>query len=41
MLSPFLFAIVLDVVYGAVMDGLLFVILYADNLVLMAESMEE
>ena len=40
-LSPFLFAIVMDVVCGDVMEGLLFEILYADDLVLMAESMEE
>ena len=40
-LSPFLFAIVMDVVCGDVMEGLLFEILYADDLVLMADSMEE
>ena len=32
MLSPFLFAIVMDVVCGDVMDGSLFEILYADDL---------
>jgi len=31
----------MDVVCGDVMEGLLFEILYADDLVLMAESMEE
>jgi hypothetical protein len=40
-LSPFLFAIVMDVVYGDIMGGLLFENLYADDLVLMADSMEE
>jgi hypothetical protein len=40
-LSPFLFAIVMDVVCGDIMEGLLFEILYADDLVLMADSMEE
>lgn len=40
-LSPFLFAIVMDVVCGDVMEGLLFEILYADDLILMADSMEE
>lgn len=40
-LSPFLFAIVMDVVCGSAMEGLVFEILYADDLVLMAESMEE
>ena len=40
-LSPLLFAIVMDVVCGEVMEGLLFEILYADDLVLMADSMEE
>ena len=40
-LSPFLFAIVMDAVCGNVMEGLLFEILYADDLVLMADSMEE
>ena len=40
-LSPFLFAIVMDVVCGDVMEGLLFEILYADDLVLMADSMKE
>ena len=40
-LSPFLFAIVMDAVCGEVMEGLLFEILYADDLVLMADSMEE
>jgi hypothetical protein len=40
-LSPFLFAIVMDVVCGDIMEGLFFVILYADDLVLMADSMEE
>jgi hypothetical protein len=40
-LSPLLFAIVMDVVCGDVMEGLLFEILYADDLVLMADSMEE
>ena len=40
-LSPFLFVVVMDVVCGHVMEGLLFEILYADDLVLMAETMEE
>ena len=40
-LSPFLFNIVMDVVCGNVMEGLLFEILYADDLVLMATSMQE
>ena len=40
-LSPFLFAIVIDCVCGGVMEGLLFEILYADDLVLMADSMGE
>ena len=40
-LSPFLFAIVMDAVCGDVMEGLLYEILYADDLVLMADSMEE
>jgi hypothetical protein len=40
-LSPLLFAIVMDVVCGDVMEGLLFEILYADDLVLMADSIEE
>ena len=40
-LSPFLFNIVMDVVCGTVMEGLVFEILYADDLVLLAESMEE
>ena len=40
-LSPFLFAIVMDVVCGGVMKGLLFEILYADDLILMADSMAE
>jgi hypothetical protein len=39
--SPFLFAMLMDVVCGDVMNGLLFEILYADDLVLMADSMEE
>ena len=39
-LSPFLF-VVMDVVCGHVMEGLLFEILYADDLVLMAETMGE
>jgi hypothetical protein len=33
-LSPFLFAVVMDVVCGDIMEGLLFKILYADGLVL-------
>jgi hypothetical protein len=33
--------IVMDVVCGDMMEGLLFEILYADDLVLMADSMEE
>jgi hypothetical protein len=37
-LSPFLFAIVTDVVCGNIVKGLLFEILYADDLVLMADS---
>ena len=40
-LSPFLFAIVMDVLCEDVREGLLFEILYADDLVLMADSMEE
>ena len=40
-LSPLLFVIVMDAVCGEVMEGLLFEILYADDLVLMADSMEE
>jgi predicted GNAT family acetyltransferase len=40
-LSPFLFITVMDVVCGSAMEGLLFEILYADDLVLMAESMSE
>jgi hypothetical protein len=40
-LSPFLFAIVMDVVCGDIMEGLLFEILHADDLVLMADSMAE
>ena len=40
-LSPFLFAIVMDVVCGSAMEGLLYEILYADDLVLMADSMIE
>ena len=40
-LSPFLFISVMDVVCGSVMEGLLFEILYADDLVLMAEDMSE
>jgi len=40
-LSPFLFVVVMDVVCGHVMEGSLFEILYADDLVLMAETMEE
>ena len=40
-LSPFLFAIVMDVLCEDVKEGLLFEILYADDLVLMADSMEE
>ena len=40
-LSPFLFVVVMDVVCGHVMEGLLFEILYADDLVLMAETMGE
>jgi len=40
-LSPFLFNIVMDVVCGSVMEGLLYEILYADDLVLMAESMRD
>ena len=40
-LSPLLFAIVMDAVCGEVMEGLLFEILYADDLVLIAESMDE
>jgi hypothetical protein len=40
-LSSFLFAIVMDVVCGDIMERLLFEILYADDLVLMADSMEE
>jgi hypothetical protein len=40
-LSPFLFAVVMDVVCRDIMEGLLFEILYADDLVLMADSMEE
>ena len=39
-LSPFLFAIVTNVVCGDVMDGLLFEVLCANDLVFMAESME-
>ena len=40
-LSPFLFAIVVAVVCGVVMDGLLLGFLYADDLVLMTESTED
>jgi hypothetical protein len=40
-LSLFLFTIVMDVVCGDIMEGLLFEILYADDLVLMTDSMEE
>jgi hypothetical protein len=40
-LSPFLFVTVMDVMCGDIMEGLLFEILYADDLVLMADSMEE
>ena len=40
-LLPFLFITVMDVVCGTAMEGLLFEILYADDLVLMAESMNE
>ena len=40
-LSPFLFAIVMDAVCRDVMEALLYEILYADDLVLMADSMEE
>ena len=41
MLSPFLFAIVLDVVCVDAMRGLLYEILYADDLFLMADGLEE
>jgi len=40
-LSPLLFAIVMDSISEDVREGLLFEILYADDLVLMADSMEE
>jgi hypothetical protein len=40
-LSPLLFIVVMDAVCGGVMEGLLYEILYADDLVLMADSMEE
>ena len=39
-LSLFLFAVVMDVLCIDVMDGLLFEILYADDLVMKAASME-
>jgi hypothetical protein len=38
MLSPFLFVIVIDALCEDVKEGLLFEILYADDLVLMADS---
>ena len=44
MLSPLLFVVVMDAVYEEAKKGLLFEILYADNLVLigmMANSMAE
>eukprot|EP00106_Octopus_bimaculoides_P001636 XP_014769078.1 PREDICTED: sodium-dependent phosphate transporter 1-B-like [Octopus bimaculoides] len=40
-LSPFLFAAVVDVVMDSAREGLLMEILYADDLVLMSETMEE
>ena len=40
-LSPFLFSIVLDVLSEDVRKGALYELLYADDLVLMAETMEE
>ena len=40
-LSPLLFITVMDVVCSEVKHGLLMEILYADDLVIMAESMEE
>ena len=40
-LSPFLFVVVMDVVCGHVMESLLFEILYADDLVLLSETIEE
>ena len=40
-LSPILFAIVMDAICEDAREGLLFEILYADDLVLMADSMEE
>ena len=40
-LSPFLFITVMDVLSESVREGLLFELLYADDLVLMADSMQE
>ena len=39
-LSPLLFAIVVDVIMQSVRNGLMSVILYADDLVLTSETME-
>ena len=40
MLSPLLFAIAVDVIFENAREGLMNEILYADDLVLMSESME-
>ena len=40
-LSPLLFVVVMEVLMQDVREGLLWELLYADNLVLMAESIEE
>ena len=40
MLSPLIFAIVMDVITESARDGLLYEMLYADDLVLISETME-